>query len=353
MAIFYPDNNARGNRVEQLANDIQHLQEQTRQMVKEATEHDKKAVAYLNEILAARSKDTLDDFIVKIENVMDKEHLNELKNLKDAVGNLDDSINIALKVGGGIAALGVTLKLGAPALRMFIQRQFLFVGIRSLVVGVMKLIAGEFNAGMKLILASSKMFSKFFRGGKPLVGRAATAFKVMKVLGKVLLVAGIVIDAVTFGIDLHSEGKQRDALQAAIKELSVSRFQAKELQMQASITVSYSSDARATLDTSATLYGLVKDGTLTKDLVDKKVKDKLDAWISKGTIIDGVKQPSLDEKLKGVTDEVVYANLFKFDKDRDAWMYEDPNLAYIKSEIEKKAAEEEKKREEEEKKEGK
>ncbi|PFH49434.1 hypothetical protein AMATHDRAFT_63185 [Amanita thiersii Skay4041] len=347
MAIFYPDNNNRGKRVEELASDIQHLQEQTKQLVDETTEHDKKAAAYLNEVLKARSKTTLDEFIKKNEAVMDQEYLKELQHLAEEVKDLDDRVNLALKVGSGMFCLGVTLSLSATVLRMFLQRQFLVVGVRSLSLGVMRMLGGEFEAGIKLVRAAGKMFSKFFRGGEEIVGKAATAFRVLKLFGKFLVIAGVVIDIVTFSIDLAEEKKQRSDLQAANRELCVSRFQVKKLQMQTSITASHSSDARATLSTSATLYEFVGQGLLTKEVVDNKVKDKLDEWITKGMVIDGVKQPSLDEQLKAITDDAVYANLFKFDKDRDSWMYEDPNLSYIVTELEKKAKAEKEKAEKE------
>ncbi|PFH49432.1 hypothetical protein AMATHDRAFT_4886 [Amanita thiersii Skay4041] len=347
MTGVFLDNNNRGDRADQLASDVQHLQEQIRQSVSDAKNHDERAVVYLNEVIKARGFKTLDDFIKEAEKKLSEEQREEYHKLKKEVEDLDDDVKLAFTIGSGLYFFGATLKLSATILRMFLQRQLLVIGIRTISMGLLRLLSGDLPAGLKFIRAASKMLSRFFRGGR-VVGRAATAFRRLKVFGKALCVAGILIDVVTFAIDFSQEKKQRDGLQAAIKELCIARFEVKKIQMHASVVVTYSSDARATLDYAATMQDLVKQGLLTQEVVDAQVNKKLDQWITSGVEIDGKKLPSMKEELDAITDAKVYETLDKFDKDRSAWLNEDPGLKYIVDELEKKEKQEKAKEEKEE-----
>ncbi|PFH45769.1 hypothetical protein AMATHDRAFT_71107 [Amanita thiersii Skay4041] len=224
---------------------------------------------------------------------------------------------MALNVGSGIMGLGAISGLSAQALSLLCNRQLVMVGFRVIAIGVVKLIGGEIDAGLKLLKAAAGVFSKILKG-ESLVGKAATAFKVLKVVGKVLAVLGVVIDVVTFAIDLIEESKQRDNLREATKELCVARVQMQMTQDYARTTLFFSADARATLDYADTLQELVDDGTITQDAADKKVNDKIDQWI-----------PKLGEGIDGITEKSAYDSLTTFDNSRTSWTNEDPDYNFI------------------------
>ncbi|PFH45681.1 hypothetical protein AMATHDRAFT_8811 [Amanita thiersii Skay4041] len=90
MGIWFPDDVSRGNRVEQLASDIQHLQSKVKQKVEDAKEHDKKAIEYLNKIIKPRGFKTLDELVVEVEKKLSKEDKDNYLQMKNNVQHLDD-----------------------------------------------------------------------------------------------------------------------------------------------------------------------------------------------------------------------------------------------------------------------
>ncbi|PFH45684.1 hypothetical protein AMATHDRAFT_71236 [Amanita thiersii Skay4041] len=317
MGIWFPDNTNRGNRVDQLASDIEHLQSQVKQDVEDAKKHDEKAIAFLNTVLKARGFKTLDDLIAEAEKKLSQEDRDKYRQMKNDVQQLDDNVKLALNVGSGIMGLGAVAGLSAAAIGLLCNRQLVMVGFRMIAVGLVKLIAGETELGLKILKTAASAFSKFLKG-EALVGKAATAFRVLKVLGKVLAILGILIDVGTLIWDVVEESKQRDQLRDATKELCVARLQVKMTQNYARATLFFSSDARATLDYANDLQELVKEGDITQKRADEKVDDKINKWI-----------PKLKESIDAITDKSTYDDLKKFDSDRTSWTNEDPDYNYI------------------------
>ncbi|PFH45683.1 hypothetical protein AMATHDRAFT_8813 [Amanita thiersii Skay4041] len=317
MGIWFPDNTNRGNRVDQLASDIEHLQSQVQQDVDQAKQHDEKAIEFLNKIIKARGFKTLDELVAEAEKKLSKEDRDKYRQMKNDVQNLDDNVKLALNVGSGIMGLGAIAGLSAAALGLLSGRQLVMVGFRMIAIGLLKLISGQVDTGLKILKAAGGIFSKLLKG-EAVVGKAATAFRVLKVFGKVLAILGIIIDVGTLIWDVIEESKQRDQLRNATKELCVARVQVKMTQNYARATLFFSSDARATLDYANELQELVRDGDMTQERANKKVDDKINKWI-----------PKLKESIDAITDKSTYDDLKKFDSDRTSWTNEDPDYNYI------------------------
>ncbi|PFH45018.1 hypothetical protein AMATHDRAFT_10195 [Amanita thiersii Skay4041] len=321
MGIWFPDNENRGNRVEQLASDIEHFQEQVKQDVEDGKNHDERAIEYLNKLAKERGFKSLDDLIAEAESKLSQEDRDKYREMKNKVQELDDNVKLALTVGSGVMGIGAISGLSAEALGLLCNRQLVMVGFRMIAIGLLKLVAGETEVGLKLLSVAADAFSKILKG-ESLVGKAATAFKVLKVLGRVLAVLGVIIDVVTFVIDFVEESKQRDTLREATKELCVARVQVQMTKDYSRATLFFSADARATLDYADTLQGLVDDGTITQEKADEKLAEKIDEWI-----------PKLKEAIEGVTEQSAYDSLKTFDDSRTSWTNEDPDYDYILEKI--------------------
>ncbi|PFH45682.1 hypothetical protein AMATHDRAFT_71233 [Amanita thiersii Skay4041] len=316
MGIWFPNNVHPSNRVDQLASDIEHLQSQIEQDIEQARNYDERAIAYLDKILKARGFKTLDDLIAEAESKLRKEDRDKYCHMKNIVQHLDDDIKLALNVGSGLMGLGAISGLSAAALGLLCCRQLVMVGFRMIAIGLIRLISGQAETGSEILKAAASIFSEVLKGDA-LVGKAATAFKVLKVFGKVLAILGILIDAETLIWDVE-ETKQRDQLQKATKELCVSRLQIKMTQKYARVTMFFSSDAKATLDYTNELQELVDSGVMTQAKVNQKVDDKINKWI-----------PKLKQSIDAVTEKSTYDDLKKFDTNRNSWTNEDPDYDCI------------------------
>ncbi|PFH45677.1 hypothetical protein AMATHDRAFT_8807 [Amanita thiersii Skay4041] len=317
MGIFFPDNINRGNRVDQLASDIEHLQSQIKQDVEDAKKHDEQAIEYLNKIIKARGFKTLDELVAEAEKRLSQEDRDKYREMKNDVQHLDDNVKLALNVGSGVMGLGAICGLSAAAIGLLSSRQLVMIGFRMIAIGLLKLITGELETGLKILKAAGRVFSKLLKG-EALVGKAATAFRVFKVLGKVLAILGILVDVGTLVWDVIEESKQRDQLRDATKELCVARVQVKMTQAYARATLFFSADARSTLDHANDLQELVKEGDMTQARADKKLEEKINEWI-----------PKLKKNIDAITDQSTYDDLRKFDSERTSWTDEDPGYDYI------------------------
>ncbi|PFH45936.1 hypothetical protein AMATHDRAFT_8459 [Amanita thiersii Skay4041] len=317
MSFWFPDNINRGNRVDQLASDIEHFQLQVKQDVDDAKAHDQKAIEFLNKIIKIHGFRTLEELIAEAESKLSPEDRDKYRQMKNDVAILDANISLALTVGAGITGLGAAIGLTGQALSFLWNRQLVMVGFRVIAVGLVKLVSGQVDLGLKLLKAAAGIFSNTLEG-QSLVGKAATALKVFKVLGKVLAVLGVVIDVLTFVIDFIEASKQRDTLRQATHELCVDRVQVQMIQDYTRATLFFSADARATLDFALTLQGLVDDGYISQDIVDAKVNEKIAEWI-----------PKLGQTINSITERSAYDSLAAFDKSRSSWTNEDPNFHYI------------------------
>ncbi|PFH48508.1 hypothetical protein AMATHDRAFT_5759 [Amanita thiersii Skay4041] len=317
MGIFFPDNDDRGKRAEQLASDIEHLQSQIKEDVEASKKHDEKTIEYLEKVLKARGFKTLNDLIAEGEGKLSKEDREKYSQMKDAVQNLDDGVTLALNVGSGIAGLGAISELSAQSLSLLLNHQLVMIGYRMMAIGFVKLISGEAAAGFKILKAAGGVFSKILKG-EGLAGKAATTFRVLKIAGKVLAIVGIVIDIATLAWDAIEESKKRTQLQNAIKELCVSRLQVNKVQEYTRASLFFSSDAKSTADIAVDYEEDVKDGSMTRAKANEKLNKKIDKWI-----------PELKKEIDKITEKSAYDDLTKFDTDRSSWSNEDPDFKNI------------------------
>ncbi|PFH47273.1 hypothetical protein AMATHDRAFT_43051 [Amanita thiersii Skay4041] len=300
------DNRNRGRRVEQLVNDIENLQQAIKEAVADARKHDNKSIEFLNKVARERGFQTLDEYIADSISKLTPEDKERYRKMKEELERKDEGVDISLKVGAGMTGVGII----SVSLSLFFQRQLVFVAFRAIAVGLLKLITGQATAGLAILRGARNIF-KSVVNGQATVGKAATAFKALKTLGKFLSILGIIIETATLVFDLVDGAKQRAQLQQATKELCVARFQVKKTQQY----------TRATLDT---LQKLVADGTITQAKANELVKKKIDEWI-----------PNLKKSIDSIKDKEIYDGLKKFDTDRQAWTNEDPSYDYIQAEIKK------------------
>ncbi|PFH45678.1 hypothetical protein AMATHDRAFT_71232 [Amanita thiersii Skay4041] len=317
MGIWFPDNINRGNRVDQLAGDIEHFQLQIKQDVEQAKQHDEQAIEYLNKIIKARGFKTLDELVAEAEKKLSPADRDKFRQMKNDVQHLDDNIKLALNVGSGLLGLGAICGLTSAVLGLLSGRQLVMVGFRMIAIGLLKLITGEVETGLKMLEIVKDLFSELLKG-EALVGKAATAFRVLKVVGKVLAVLGVIVDVAVLIWDVVEESKQRDQLRDATKELCVSRLQVRMTQNYARATLFFSSDARATFDYANELQELVTDGDITQARANQRVNDWINRWI-----------PKLKQSIDVITDQSTYEDLVDFDNGRTSWTNEDPKYDYI------------------------
>ncbi|PFH45680.1 hypothetical protein AMATHDRAFT_8810 [Amanita thiersii Skay4041] len=81
------------------------------------------------------------------------------------------------------------------------------VGFRMIAIGLVKLISGQIEIGLKPLTAASAGLTKILKG-ENLVGKSATAFTVAKVLGMTLTILGVIVDIRTVVWDVVEESKQ-------------------------------------------------------------------------------------------------------------------------------------------------
>ncbi|PFH46611.1 hypothetical protein AMATHDRAFT_7591 [Amanita thiersii Skay4041] len=192
------------------------------------------------------------------------------------------------------------------------------VGFRMIAVGLVTLITGEAGLGLKILKTAASVFSKLFKG-EALVRKAATAFRVSKVMVRVLAVLGTVTDHEVPSWDIIEESKQCEQLGDAIKELCVARLQVKMTQNYSRTTLFFSADARATLDYANDLQDLVEEKDITQKKADEKVDDRINKWI-----------PRLKESIDAITDESTYDDLKKLDSEHGiSCTDEDSDYNYI------------------------
>ncbi|PFH49015.1 hypothetical protein AMATHDRAFT_41832 [Amanita thiersii Skay4041] len=334
LRMWFPNNVYYGHRVEQLSSDIVNLQEQIRRDVQDAYEHDAKAIELVKEIAKDRGFATLDELIATAaSNLNDRDWL-RYRDVKKEVEYLDEGIRVAMDLVMGLAGL-------AQGISFFFIRELVAIGFRAIGLSLTRLVVGRTEDGTKLLQAASNIFTKVLKD-EVVVGRAASAFRVIQTLGKIVVILGVIFKDTSLDWDPFSELRQRAQLKEwvtslqlscvrifdsrettwcenrAIKELCVARLQVKKTREYTRVISSYCGDLWPTLDFVTLLQALVREGVVRWHAPNEKFKNKIEDWAF------GMKKDFDD-----IQDRKVYDDLQRHDEERLAWTYEDPSYGYI------------------------
>ncbi|PFH46939.1 hypothetical protein AMATHDRAFT_7230 [Amanita thiersii Skay4041] len=258
---------------------------------------------------------TFDEYIADVEKQLSPEERKRYQDMKLNLLSKDGRIDIALKTGIGFVGVGVKTGLIATSITALLQGSLLRVSLQAIGVGLLKVLVGQFTEGISLLRVAGNIISTAFKG-ELLTGKVLTAFKVLGVVGKILSLLGVALDAITLIYDAIDGAKQRTEFQK--QELCVRRLTTKKIHQYVRTTLAFSSDVQGILDYAQNLQELVDEGTLTQKAADEKVKQKIAQL-----------EPKIKEALNKIDDESIYKMLQQEDIKRKSWTNEDPSFAVI------------------------
>ncbi|KAJ7898271.1 hypothetical protein B0H14DRAFT_2675416 [Mycena olivaceomarginata] len=324
MGIIYPDNQNRVNRVQQLATNISQLQSNIQQYVDGIHMQDNRTLPMLDRISERAGFPTLEAFLKDARNQMTPEQREKYEEMKTGLEGRDSYVDVALKVGNGVFAIGVAVKFGGPLMiKLFTSTlmQLCFVAIAR---GTILVISGSVDQGVHLIRAGARGVRYVSDVSK--VGETVSkALRYVKIASKVLLAVGLLIDGVLLVWELIEGKEQKEKLQAAIVELVSRRFTVKMLERSAWVSQLMASDAKSLVELQDDLDQDIQDGEITKEKAQKKMEKKAQR------VIDQL-QESMAEH---VTGEIVWQALS--DQDRMsgvAWTEDDPGMQSVQKWLE-------------------
>ncbi|PFH46940.1 hypothetical protein AMATHDRAFT_43254 [Amanita thiersii Skay4041] len=321
MGVLYPDNKHRADRVNQLANEITYIQEQVKQAIQDEAAHDKKSLAMLESTAKKQGFKTFDEYIADVEKQLSPDDRKRYQDMKTDFLSKDKRIDIALKTGIGFLGIGIKTGLTGMAIVTLFRGSLLRVSLQAIGVALLKFLIGQFKEGTALFRAAGNIIQTVFKG-ELLSGKVLAAFKVFKVVGAILSVLGIALDAITLIYEAIDGAKQRTDFQNATKELCVRRLTTKKIHQYVRTTLTFSGEAQAIIDYTRSLQELVEAGILSQEVADEKVKQRMLQF-----------EPKIKEALSKIDDETVYRMLQQQDIISRSWTNEDPSFAEIEKMI--------------------
>ncbi|KAF8639176.1 hypothetical protein AX17_001663 [Amanita inopinata Kibby_2008] len=232
------------------------------------------------------------------------------------IGNLDVTMQSAM----GLVAIGIDTGLTATAVSALFRRTMLKISFQATGRGLIEIItesnsAGNFTLGADILHLAKRVIEATL-AEETLTGKFATVFKILKTAGEILSLFGLALDGIAIIYEAIDGANQREEFRKAIIDLCVRRFSTKKIQQLTQTTLSFSSDARATLNYAQSLEELVDEGNLSQDAANEKIRKSLS---------------DVEMKLTEADDDSVYDTLQKQDKLNGAWTNEDPSLQEIKN----------------------
>ncbi|KAF8656312.1 hypothetical protein AX16_002614 [Volvariella volvacea WC 439] len=238
--------------------------------------------------------------------------------MKKELDNQDHNLDIAMKVGTGIAGIGFLAGVSSATVSIIFQRKLITTTFQAVATGLMKILAGDVLKGVGLMQAAGRILKSVLKG-EALSGKVASVFKVLKVAGTVLSVLGIALDAIMLIYEAIDGAKQREEFQQAIKDLCVRRFTTKKIQQYVRVTLQCTSDAKAIVDYAQSMQDFVVDDLLEQAVVDAKVQQKMTAL-----------EATMTKAIGEIDDNTIYKSLQDQDRESNiAWTNEDPSLAQV------------------------
>lgn len=308
MPIFYPDNENRARRVQELVDDISNLQQTVINQANNLDNQDKIFRPTLNKMLSDLGLTTFDQLVEKVKNSLpddQKAKYQELiDNSKNADGTYDDAMLVLSII---IGSAGAVILIGAP-LATFIAAGGMTILWRTVVFGMRLVFTGRIAEGATLLARSGRL-ARGFAVTSGLGEGAMAPIRAMSRIAKVIAWAAFALDVIVVLISAIQGAQQRDALQKAIIDLFARRLLTKLAQVQA--------------DSAVSVNGLLQSYVLLLNANKGKSEAELTALLKP---IQDIINQNLEQQ-KTFTFQTVYAQLETQDKARNSWTNEDPSYA--------------------------
>ncbi|KAG6850759.1 hypothetical protein H0H93_008797 [Arthromyces matolae] len=241
MTIFYSDNHARADRLQQLINNIGVIQTDIANEQKRMNQLDAECQEKLDELLKAGQIESLQELKEKAFSKLtedEKEEFNQLISATKTVAQVTETMLWAGLLFGGNKLLELSGKVIMSIVRGVAEIQAVRVAVAAFVDTVSNIIKGGASAGRALAQAASKA-RDLAEGAKRVTGLAnaespvSRIFKFLGKIGKWLSWFGVVLVAATPLIELFAGGQQKQDLIEGIHETQVTRLVVNVLKHQA------------------------------------------------------------------------------------------------------------------------
>lgn len=179
------------------------------------------------------------------------------------------------------------------------------------------------TGGKDLVTSGARSLQHLLRTGQ-LTPKFVKAMALIKTAAKVLFILGFVLDSILLIYELIEGEKQKIALQEGIVELCARRLTVKKIQQSVRVSNNFVGDAKYILDSKKDLDEYVRDGLITQEQANQRLRQKMDMV---GT--------DTEKEMEKITDESAWHLV----DDQDtlsgiAWRNEDPTLAGIEKWLE-------------------
>eukprot|EP01129_Flabellula_baltica_P004103 TRINITY_DN13_c0_g2_i2.p1 TRINITY_DN13_c0_g2~~TRINITY_DN13_c0_g2_i2.p1 ORF type:complete len:332 (+),score=92.31 TRINITY_DN13_c0_g2_i2:51-998(+) len=303
--LFYPDNQNRARRCQQLLDDSTNFQQNITEDSQSLDEKDKNMRSSIDTIMAEQGLETFDELKEKAFSFMDDAQRQAYQDLIDQAkseGKLSEQM-----FGASLLVVAVTGSIGLVAKAVDLAATGIIqMGARVMAIGIATLFENV-SEGMRILRGVGRTVSAWAEFAE--VGTVARVARTIGRIASFVAVVGVVFDGI-LAIWAAIEGdRQRTELQQGIKDLSVTRYAIKMNQEQAHIAVNYTGEVSMYLRTVAK-HGA--DSAFARELAEEIGSD-------------------MKDELAAITDDSVLEDLNNMDKSRGAWTNEDPSAEYIKT----------------------
>ncbi|KAH7929534.1 hypothetical protein BV22DRAFT_1125634 [Leucogyrophana mollusca] len=238
MPVFYPDNVQRGDRLQQLIDDIANIQTQIANQSDTMDKADKSSRQSLNDLLASQGMTTFDQLMNEILGEMTPDQRQQYQDMIDFNKKFGDVTDDIMQISSMIFTVAIIANIAID------------VTIFTKTVGMMRVVKG-YATGFKLLVTEGfdVAFSYFkdFRAGLEIVTEEFTeASRFGKILGtaaefcEFLGWAGVVVDGIILIMQAVEGAEQKTKLidgihQTQIARLASAYFNTQAIQMSAQI----------------------------------------------------------------------------------------------------------------------
>jgi len=281
MPVIYPDNVQRGDRLQQLIDDLANIQTQVSNQSDSMDKANAAMRSSLDDLLKANNMTTYDQLVAKIKAEMTPDMQKDFQSIIDFNKQFGDVTDSILQVSGLVSGVAIVSKIGIS------------ITIFKQTVGMMRVVKG-YAYGFKLLVTEGfNIAYEYFKGFRAALGAVTEEFTEATRFGKILGTAaefceflgwaGVVIDGIMLIMQAIEGAAQKTKLIDGIHQTQVSRlsseyFLNETIAMSAHIeSLSDYMDMRASDDPDEQAASVFLGKTIAKRIASDVAKVTLDS----------------------------------------------------------------------------
>ncbi|KAK6351254.1 hypothetical protein TWF718_004424 [Orbilia javanica] len=350
---FFPDNQNRSDRVNQLINQTSTIQSDMSEIETGMMSEAANALPYLDQIATEAGYPSVEEYVEASQRVLSPAEKLNYASICSHLISLDPKFVDGVYISGGVGSIGVLLNIGVPKIVNIICKFSTFIhGMKGVLRGLIMIFRGAVEDGMATVKTFATLLRANYRRalvvgdevGTDIGTTLARNLRWLGRAGKVLQWAGVMAEVALLIFGGVEGEKEKRQLEAAITETFATRFSVKKIQLLLVQTQTWQSMAASLVTTKAMMTkvfepqqaanGSATGSTTTnpplpplppniESTINTEIQNQIDQMIN-----------PFDEQMKSCnTDEVVTSLLATLDANaaEPAWTNEDPTIDQVKA----------------------